>query len=77
MHHHIDLEHQDFADEMFRAIEKDYGRSIARIPKFERISKFNFLISIIFMDFRLMEAEIIVTEAGYGVPHVEIHGEYF
>lgn len=75
--HHIDIYDDNFADEIFRAVEKDYGRGIARIPKFKRISKFTFLISIIFADFRLLEAEIHVTEAGYGIPHIEIHGEYF
>lgn len=75
----IDFENEDFADVMFRSLEKDYGRSIARIAKFERISRFRFLISVIFSDFRLMEGEIRVVEAdyGYGIPQIEIHGVYY
>lgn len=66
----------DFADDLLRAIEKDYGRSIAKIPKFERIGKREFLISIIFTDFRLLEAEIKVHEI-YGLPAVKIEGKYY
>jgi hypothetical protein len=74
---HMDFENQDFADELFRMLEKDYGRSVARVAKFKRISRFNFMISIIFSDFRLMEGEIRVVETFYGNPHIEIHGVYY
>ena len=65
----------DFADDLLLAIEKDYGRSIMKIPKFKRVGKTTFLISIVFSDFRLLEAEIKVVEI-YGMPTIKIEGVY-
>lgn len=66
----------DFGDEILRSIEKDYGRSIAKIPKFERVGRHEFLISIVFTDFRLLEAQIKIHEI-YGLPAVKIEGKYY
>jgi len=65
----------DFADEMIDAIEKEYGQPIERIAKFDRqggIIKF----SIIFIDYRLLEAKIKVLNY-LGMPSIEIHGYYY
>lgn len=72
----FDVEQPDFVDEMLEAIEKDYGRSIQRIAKFNQISKYAFQISIVFSDFRLLEADLKIVEM-YGLPSIEIHGIYF
>jgi hypothetical protein len=76
---HIDLENQDLAEEMMRHIEKDYGRSIARIAFFKKaIEPYTFDIKIIFTDFRLLEAKIKVVPYSYfEVPAIEIHGIYY
>lgn len=75
-HYDIDLDEQDFADEMIRQIEKDYGRSVARIPYFRYADEPHaFDIKIIFTDFRLLEAKINVKFI-YGLPTVTIQGTY-
>jgi hypothetical protein len=66
----------DFADDMLRAIEKDYGRSIVKIPKFERTNTNTFLISIIFTDYRLLEAEIKIVE-WFDMPTLKVDGVYY
>lgn len=66
----------DFADEMLRAIEKDYGRTIMKIPKFRRVLDRLFNITIIFTDYTLLEAEISVVEI-YGMPAIKVQGTYF
>jgi hypothetical protein len=65
----------DFADDLLLAIEKDYGRSIMKIPKFKRIGKTQFLITIIFSDYKLLEAEIKVVDM-FGMPTIKIEGVY-
>lgn len=77
--HYIDPENTDLADAIVNAIEKDYGRSIERIPRFERYPNENkFHITIIFTDFTLFDAEIlIVGDPGTGLAHIEIHGAYW
>ena len=76
MNFDFDFEDVDFADEMIQAIEKDYGRSIQRIPFFERGKEpHTFDIKIIFTDFRLLEAKIAVIPI-YGMPTIQIHGIY-
>lgn len=66
----------DFADDMLRAIENDYGRSIMKIPKFRRIHTDSFLITIIFSDYTLLEAEVRVVDL-YGLPAIKVEGKYF
>jgi hypothetical protein len=73
---YIDFEEVEFADEMIRAIEKDYGRSVARIPYFERVGRHSFDIKIIFTDFRLLEGEIKVVPS-FPLISVQIHGTYY
>lgn len=53
----------DIADEVLRNIEMEYGRSIARIPYFERSEKEHncFNIKVIFTDFKLLEGQIRVV----------------
>jgi hypothetical protein len=65
----------DFADEMIDAIEKEYGTQIERIAKFEEHIGF-FRISIIFQDYRLLEAKIKVIDF-CGMPSIQISGYYF
>jgi hypothetical protein len=74
----INFEEQDFADEMINAIEKDYGRSIARIPYFERnpIDPNSFIIKIIFADFKLLEAEISVVPS-FDIASIHVEGIYY
>ena len=52
----------DIADEVLRNIELEYGRSIARIPYFERSEMEHncFDIKVIFTDFKLLEGQIRV-----------------
>lgn len=66
----------DFADDMLRAIEKDYGRTIMKIPKFRRILNNVFAISIIFTDYTLLEAEVSIIDL-YGMPALKVEGNYF
>lgn len=66
----------DFADDVLRAIEKDYGRTIMKIPKFSRTGSASFDISIIFSDYTLLEAELIIKEV-YGMPTLIVEGAYY
>jgi hypothetical protein len=75
-YYNVDLENVDFADEMIRAIEKDYGRTIVRIPKFNKRSATSFDITIVFTDFRILEAVISIEEINY-LPTLVIQGCYF
>lgn len=75
-HEFDELKGIDFADDLLRAIENEYGRTIMKIPKFDRIAFNKFLISIIFSDYRLLEAEILVYEL-YGMPAIKLEGTYF
>jgi hypothetical protein len=80
MEYNIDLENSDFADIMIDAIEKDYGRSIARIPYFERAGRNQFEMKIVFTDFRLLEATISVLPDYENIiesAHVQIDGTYY
>jgi len=74
----LDFDDREFFDVMIAEIEKEYGRSVARIAKLERINFDAFNVSIIFSDFRLLEAEVNVRN--YSLydfePIVTIRGEY-
>jgi hypothetical protein len=74
----FDFEDVEIADEVIRAIEKDYGRSIARIPFFERsaIEPYSFDIKIIFTDFKLLEGKIQVVP-NFGMAEVRMNGIYY
>ena len=65
----------DFADEMIEAIETEYGGQIERIAKFSDLGPY-FKISIIFQDYRLLEAKIKVTDF-CGMPSIHIEGFYY
>ena len=56
----LDFDNAEFFDVMIAEMEKEYGRSVARIAKLERTSYFSFNISVIFSDFCLLEAEVNV-----------------
>lgn len=72
-----DFEGIDIADEVISEIEKDYGRTIARIPFFERAEEPNsFDIKIIFSDFKLLEAKISVVPY-FGLMTVKVEGIYY
>jgi hypothetical protein len=68
----------DIADEVLRKIENDYGRSIARIPFFERaIEEPNtFDIKVVFSDFRLLEAKIRVIPL-FDLATIQVDGIYY
>jgi hypothetical protein len=74
----LDLDNSDFFDVMIAEMEKEYGRSVARIAKLKRTSYFSFEVSIIFSDFCLLEAEVNVSSIDpYDLePVVTIRGEY-
>lgn len=68
----------EIADEVVRAIEKDYGRGIARIPFFERADEpFSFDIKVIFTDFKLLEAKIMVVPFANIGATVKVEGIYY
>jgi hypothetical protein len=71
-----DLEGVDFADQMLEAIQNDYGRQIMRIPKFKQVSRLGFKITIIFTDYRLLEANIKVVNL-LDMPSITIEGVYY
>jgi hypothetical protein len=73
----LDFENDEIADELIRAIEKDYGRGIARIPYFERVDFCTFEIKIIFTDFKLLEGIVqVVPFHGFGAT-VKVDGIYY
>lgn len=73
----LDLEEVDFADEMIRAIEKDYGRSIARIAKFHKVDYNAFEITIVFVDFKVLEGIIEVIPCFSDMPSIQVQGIYY
>jgi hypothetical protein len=74
----LDFDNAEFFDVMIAEMEKEYGRSVARIAKLERTSYFSFDISVIFSDFCLLEAEVNVESPSpfFNEPVVTIRGEY-
>jgi hypothetical protein len=76
-HFDIDLNEVEFADELFKQIENDYGRSIARIPKFKIVSPFHYRISVIFTDFKLLEADMILNANFFDEVSIEVTGVYY
>jgi hypothetical protein len=75
-HEFEELNGVDFAEDLLKTIENEYGRTIMKIPKFSRIAYNKFLISIIFSDYRLLEGEIEVIEL-YGMPAIKLEGTYY
>lgn len=73
---YIDFEDTNIADKVIRAIEKDYGRSIVKIPKFERKTPHVFTLTIVFSDFTILEAEIKIVNTGFD-PTIIIQGSYY
>ena len=72
----IDFDNEEFFDVLIDELEKEYGRSVARIAKIERLDSYSFQITVIFSDFRLLEADVSVTNFLYE-PVVQIRGEYY
>jgi hypothetical protein len=72
----IDFDDTDFLDVMINELEKEYGRSVARIAKLKAISLYSFEVIVVFSDFRLLEAEVIVQDYGF-MPSVHIRGNYY
>lgn len=78
INHDEELAGMDLADDVLAAIERDYGRTIYRIPKFKPHprEKHCFNISVIFTDFRLLEGKIRVRNLD-GMTTIEVHGIYY
>jgi hypothetical protein len=73
----LDFDEEDIADHIIGAIEKDYGRMIARIPYFERTGETTFELKVIFSDFKLLEAEIqVVPYYIDGLSTIKVEGIY-
>jgi adenine/guanine phosphoribosyltransferase-like PRPP-binding protein len=72
----VDFEGIDLADEMIAAIEKDYGRSIQRIPRFKKTGSHRFDIICIFSDYRMLQAEVKIVDI-YGVASITVEGIYY
>lgn len=72
-----DYDHpDDLVDTIIAALEDDYQCNVHRVAKMNQVSKYRFSVSIIFTDYRLLEADInIVTK--YGLPALEICGIYY
>ena len=70
----IDFDDAEFVDVMIDELEKEYGRSVARIAKLEPLTSYSFEVIIIFSDFRLLEAEIRVENYGPVCQSVHIRG---
>ena len=65
----------DIVDEILEAIETEYGRKIERVVKLDDIEE-GFKITIIFSDYRLLEAKVKVKTI-YTAPSVVIQGTYY
>jgi hypothetical protein len=77
MNYDIDLDGHDFGDELVRQIEKDYGRTIVRIPYFEHADEPNtFDIKVIFSDFKLLEGQIRVVPL-FDFATIRVSGTYY
>lgn len=73
----LDFEDTDLADQIIQAIEKDYGRGIARIPFFERTGEHTFELKVVFADFTLLEAVIMVVPYYIdGLSTIRVEGIY-
>ena len=74
----IDFDEMEFFDVMINELEKEYGRSVARLAKIERTSSYSFDITVVFSDFRILEAEVNVSNNSVFdfEPVVTIRGEY-
>ena len=61
-------------EEMVERLEKEYGRMVVRIPKFQKQNRLQYKFTAIFSDFSLLEAELLVipTVSHEGI-HAEIH----
>jgi hypothetical protein len=75
----VDFDELDFMDTLIDEIEKEYGRSVARVARLERTDFNSFHISIVFSDFCLLEAEVTIQSFSPHAfePVVTIRGEYY
>jgi len=72
----VDYDEMDLADEVFAAIEKDYGRTIQRVAKFGRSRQRNsFDMTVVFSDFRILDCTIKLVEE-YGEVIILVDGIY-
>ena len=67
----------DIADEVIRNIEREYGRTIARIPYFEENRPYQYDFKIIFSDFKLLEGKMQISINHYDMPTVRVSGTYY
>lgn len=66
----------DLVESIIAALEEDYNCEVQRVARMNQLSKFHFTVSLIFTDYRLLEAEIkVITK--YGLPALEICGVYY
>jgi hypothetical protein len=70
------MEKMDYAAEIFKAVEGNYGKQIKRIVKFEEYGKHGFKLNIIFTDYRILEAKVKV-ETVLGEPCITLEGTYY
>ena len=72
------LENMDIADEIITVIERDYGRSIQRVSKFERSSIIRnaFDILAVFSDYRILEGQVLLKEE-MGHLVIKVDGIYY
>lgn len=70
------MENVDFAAEIFKAVENNYGKPIKRIGKFEDCGKQGFKIIMIFTDYRILEAKVKV-ETVLGEHCITLEGTYY
>lgn len=74
----FDFENQEIVMQLIRAIEKEYGKSVVRIPYLEPSEEFMdvFEIRAIFSDFGLLEGHIVV-ESEHDHVTVRVEGTYY
>lgn len=65
----------DIVDEILEAIESEYGMRIERLVKLDDFED-GFKMTIIFADYRLLEAKVKV-KTSYQTPSVVIQGTYY
>lgn len=71
----VDFEEVDFAEFMIRELEKDYGRTIARVAKLEPFSLFHYKMVCVFSDFVILEADIHIKST-FPSPTVEVLAKF-
>ena len=70
------MKNVDYAAEMLKAIETNYGQQVQRIVKYRELGNSVLLLTIIFADYRMLEAKVKV-ETILGEPGITIEGTYY